>query len=71
MGSLGGDLISKEIKSAPDTGDTFLVKTLFLHDSIVKKNSPSTKIKGSPVFWIENVSILNGHNFDPERRTKK
>ena len=26
-----------------------------------------TKIKGSPVFFIKYVSILNGHNFGPER----
>ena len=28
------------------------------------------KMKGSPVFFIKNVSISNGQNFDPERRTE-
>ena len=28
------------------------------------------KIKGSPVFSIKKVSILNGHNFVAERRTE-
>ena len=30
----------------------------------------SAKIQGSPVFSIKNVSILNGHNFGPEKRTE-
>ena len=39
------------------------INFLFLH-------TLGTKIEGSPVFSIKNISILNGHNFGPKRRTE-
>ena len=52
------------IKIIEGTGET--LDNVSIHNAVARQ-----LIKGwTPVFSIKNVSILNGHNFGPERRTE-